>query len=56
MTDPISTQSGAALPPDDATRWLTVANPDDPTARHVSVAGGTYTILVAARTLAAAIV
>jgi quercetin dioxygenase-like cupin family protein len=46
MTTPISTQSGAAIPPDDAARRLTVANPDDPAARHVSVAGGTYTILV----------
>ena len=35
-----------AIPPDDATRRLTLANPDDPAARHVSVAGGTYTILV----------
>lgn len=47
MTDPISTQSGAAIPADDVARRLTVANPDDPKARHVSVAGGTYTILVA---------
>src|SRR5712692_34688 len=48
MADPISTtnQPGAAIPPDDATRKLTLANPDDPTSRHVSVAGGTYTILV----------
>jgi hypothetical protein len=36
----------AALPPDDVTRKLTLANPDDPQARHTSVAGGTYTILV----------
>jgi quercetin dioxygenase-like cupin family protein len=34
------------LPPDDASRRLTLANPDDPNSRHVSVAGGTYTILV----------
>jgi len=37
---------GAAIPPDDTSRNLTLANPDDPKARHISVAGGTYTILV----------
>ncbi|HEX7565482.1 MAG TPA: cupin domain-containing protein, partial [Bradyrhizobium sp.] len=36
----------AALPPDDASRKLTVANPDDAAMGHISVAGGTYTILV----------
>jgi quercetin dioxygenase-like cupin family protein len=36
----------AALPPDDASRKLTVANPDDPAMGHISVAGGTYTIVV----------
>jgi quercetin dioxygenase-like cupin family protein len=41
-----TTPPGAAIPPDDAARKLTLANPDDPNARHVSVAGGTYTILV----------
>jgi quercetin dioxygenase-like cupin family protein len=41
-----TTAPGAALPPDDATRKLTVADPDDPAMGHVSVAGGTYTILV----------
>src|SRR5450432_4645488 len=41
-----TTQPGAAIPPDDATRRLVLANPDDPKARHISVAGGTYTILV----------
>jgi quercetin dioxygenase-like cupin family protein len=46
MTDPIGTQSPAAIPPDDPARRLTLANSDDPAARHVSVAGGTYTILV----------
>ncbi len=40
------TQPGAAIPPDDANNKLTVANPDDPKLRHISVAGGTYTILV----------
>jgi quercetin dioxygenase-like cupin family protein len=28
------------------TRKLTLANPDDPKSRHISIAGGTYTILV----------
>ena len=41
-----STRHHAAIPPDDANNKLTVANPDDPKMRHVSVAGGTYTILV----------
>jgi mannose-6-phosphate isomerase-like protein (cupin superfamily) len=36
----------AALPPDDPNRNLTLADPDDPTLRHVSIVGGTYTILV----------
>lgn len=36
----------AAIPPDNVNNKLTLANPDDPTMRHVSVAGGTYTILV----------
>jgi quercetin dioxygenase-like cupin family protein len=36
----------ATIPPDDPLRTLTVADPDDPKLRHVSVAGGTYTILV----------
>lgn len=39
-------QPQAAIPPDDATRKLTLANPDDLRSRHISVAGGTYTILV----------
>jgi hypothetical protein len=30
-----------AIPPDDASRKLTVANPDDPKMRHLSIAGGT---------------
>jgi hypothetical protein len=37
----------AAIPPDNVNNKLTVANPDDPQMRHISVAGGTYTILVA---------
>jgi len=39
-------QSAAPLPPDDAARRLTIANPDDPNSRDIAVAGGTYTILV----------
>jgi hypothetical protein len=48
MTNSASTpaQSTASIPPDDATRRLTLANPDAPDSRHVSVAGGTYAILV----------
>jgi quercetin dioxygenase-like cupin family protein len=48
MANTTSTMSkpGATLPPDDATRKLTLADPDDSKLRHVSVAGGTYTILV----------
>jgi quercetin dioxygenase-like cupin family protein len=38
--------SSSAIPPDDLNRQLTVADPDAPGIRHVSVAGGTYTILV----------
>jgi len=37
------------IPSDDMTRKLTLANPDDSNARHVSVAGGTYTILVSGK-------
>jgi quercetin dioxygenase-like cupin family protein len=37
---------GSTIPPDDANRQLTVANPDDPKLRHVSIVGGTYTLLV----------
>ena len=36
----------SAIPPDDANRKLTVADPDDPKLRHLSIAGGIYTILV----------
>jgi quercetin dioxygenase-like cupin family protein len=49
MANTISTKSPpqAEIPPDDANNKLTVANPDGPKMRHISVAGGTYTILVA---------
>jgi quercetin dioxygenase-like cupin family protein len=36
----------ASLPPDDPQRQLTVANIDDPAAHHLSIAGGSYTILI----------
>jgi quercetin dioxygenase-like cupin family protein len=39
-------QPGAAIPPDNVNSKLTVASPEDPRMRHISVAGGTYTILV----------
>jgi quercetin dioxygenase-like cupin family protein len=46
MTDGIDGGTGSAIPPDDVRRTLTVADPDGPIARHVSIAGDTYTILV----------
>ena len=48
MTDtPITpSQPASAIPPDDLHRMLTVADPESPQLRHVSVAGDTYTILV----------
>jgi quercetin dioxygenase-like cupin family protein len=46
MANGTTTPQGAAIPPDDANRKLTVANPDDPKLRHLSIAGGSYTILV----------
>jgi quercetin dioxygenase-like cupin family protein len=49
MTSSATAQSGAPIPPDDATRKLKLANPDNPDARHVSVAGGTYTILMSGK-------
>lgn len=49
MTEAASgpSQAGSPLPPDDLRRGLTVADPDSPSARRVSIAGGAYTILVA---------
>jgi len=38
--------SGSAIPADDPSRTLTVADPDGAGMRHVSVVGNTYTILV----------
>jgi quercetin dioxygenase-like cupin family protein len=48
MTDTASTSSqpGSAIPADDPQRKLTVADPDTSKMRHISVAGGTYTILI----------
>jgi quercetin dioxygenase-like cupin family protein len=46
---PNSTSTTVAIPPDDVTRRLTLSNPDDSKASHVSVAGGTYTILVSGK-------
>jgi len=46
MASNTTAQPGAVIPPDDVYRKLTVANPEDPNMRHISVAGGTYTILV----------
>src|SRR5271156_5275116 len=44
MTEP--PRATSPIPPDDTSRQLTVADPDCTGMRHVSVAGGTYTILV----------
>ena len=41
-----TTQPGSAIPADDPNRHLTVAEPDSPQLRHISVVGDTYTILV----------
>ena len=43
----MSTVAETPIPADDPNRKLTVTNPDDPQARHLSVVGDTYTILVA---------
>lgn len=41
-----ASQPISPIPPDDMRRTLTVADPDDPSLRHISLAGGTYTIVV----------
>ena len=48
MTDTAQTTSlsSSPIPADDPNRKLTVADPDGVGVRHVSVVGGTYTILV----------
>jgi quercetin dioxygenase-like cupin family protein len=43
MPEPTATPS---IPPDDAHRALGLAHPDDPKLRHISLAGGSYTILL----------
>lgn len=43
---PTSNSFSGAIPADDPTRKLTVADPDGPGLRHVAVVGDTYTILV----------
>jgi quercetin dioxygenase-like cupin family protein len=48
MTDTVGTtpQLGATIPADDPNRRLAVANPDNGDMRFISVAGGTYTLLL----------
>ena len=48
MTDasPANAPSASSIPADDPARVLTVADPDGAGVPHISVAGGTYTILV----------
>lgn len=41
-----TTPSQTSIPADDPSRALTVIGPDDPAARHISLVGDTYTILV----------
>jgi quercetin dioxygenase-like cupin family protein len=41
-----SSQRRPTVPPDDLRRTLSIAGADDPGARHVSIVGGTYTILI----------
>jgi hypothetical protein len=43
---PTSLQLGAAILADDPGRGLAVASPGDPKARHISIVGNTYTILL----------
>jgi quercetin dioxygenase-like cupin family protein len=42
----VASRLNSPIPPDDPDRRLTVADPDGAGMRHVSVAGGTYTILL----------
>ena len=46
MSAKTQTTAAAALPPDNPDRRLVVSHPDDPQARHISVVGDVYTILV----------
>jgi len=43
---PTGTAPAPSIPPDDLDRTLTVADPDEAGVPHISVAGGTYSILV----------
>ena len=54
-TPPAYSPSASSIPNDDPGRTLTVADPDGAGVPHISVAGGTYTILVSARRPRAAI-
>jgi quercetin dioxygenase-like cupin family protein len=50
MTDsPNDPHAGAAIPDDDPSRNLDIADPDGTGMRHISIAGDTYTILLAAK-------
>lgn len=42
----MSTTNVTAIPDDDPRRDLTIAHPDAPGIRHISLAGGTYTMLI----------
>lgn len=42
----LSQPGGAMIPSDNPNRQLTMANPDSPKMRHISIAGDTYTILL----------
>ena len=47
MANPMASQiEQSAVPPDDPTTRLTLATPDDPALRTISVAGDIYTIIV----------
>src|SRR5687767_5628639 len=45
----ITSQPGAALPPDDLQRELVKGNPDAENARHLGVVGDTYTVLLSGK-------
>jgi quercetin dioxygenase-like cupin family protein len=49
MTNATALPPGAAIPPDDPSRSLSIADPGDLKARHISVGGSTYTILLSGR-------
>jgi quercetin dioxygenase-like cupin family protein len=41
-----ASSSGDPIPADDLNRQLTIASPDDPSGKHISLAGNAYTILI----------